>query len=188
MIRLVSQRGEGAEASAGLIDAIDGLLCTQPAVVLAIDGRCGAGKTTLAAALSQKYAPDVRVLHTDDYFLPASMRTKERLSQPGGNLHYERFYDEAVQHISREIETSRYDCASGVMLPPRILPFVRLTIVEGAYSLHPYFGRYYDMAVFMDIDAAEQRRRILARAPARAQRFFDEWIPLEEAYFPTIEA
>ena len=37
---------------------------------------------------------------------------------------------------------------------------------------------------FLDIDEKLQRERILKRnTPVLAQRFFDEWIPLEKRYF-----
>jgi hypothetical protein len=59
-----------------------------------------------------------------------------------------------------------------------------LTVVEGVYALHPAFGRYFDLAVFLDIDPALQRERIRKRnTPALARRFFEEWIPMENAYF-----
>ena len=59
-----------------------------------------------------------------------------------------------------------------------------LTVVEGSYSMHPALGRYYDLAVWVDIDPQTQRARIEARnSPAFAARFFTEWIPLEQAYF-----
>ena len=59
-----------------------------------------------------------------------------------------------------------------------------LTVVEGVYSLHPYFGKYYDLAIFLDIAPDIQKKRIGVRnSPMLARRFFDEWIPMENAYF-----
>ena len=56
--------------------------------IVAIDGRCGAGKSTLA----QKLARDLggRVVCADDFFLRPEQRTPERLAEPGGNLDRER--------------------------------------------------------------------------------------------------
>ena len=36
----------------------------------------------------------------DDFFLPFELRTAERLKEPGGNVHYERFIDEVVSKLS----------------------------------------------------------------------------------------
>ena len=60
----------------------------------------------------------------------------------------------------------------------------QLTVVEGVYATHPAFGRYYDLAVFLDISPEQQRARIVKRNPPfLAERFFGEWIPLENTYF-----
>ena len=54
------------------------------------------------------------------------------------------------------------------------------------YSCHPYFGDIYDIRVFMDVDPAEQQKRILTRnGPEMQPRFISEWIPKEELYFKT---
>ena len=57
------------------------------------------------------------------------------------------------------------------------------TIVEGAYSTHPKFGKYADLTVFYDISPEEQMRRIYERNGAKAAKTFqNKWIPLEENY------
>ena len=68
-------------------------------MVVGIDGMAAAGKTTLAAELADKFCGEV--IHMDDFFLPFELRTAERLKEPGGNVHYERFIDEVVSKIGR---------------------------------------------------------------------------------------
>jgi uridine kinase len=59
-----------------------------------------------------------------------------------------------------------------------------LIVIEGVYSMHPDFGKYYDLAVFLDISPIIQKERILNRNSSLfAKRFFEEWIPLENEYF-----
>ena len=59
----------------------------------------------------------------------------------------------------------------------------RLTIVEGAYALHPQLRDGYDLKVFFQIDPALQSRRILARNGEQMyRRFMEEWIPMENRY------
>ena len=63
-------------------------------LVVAIDGRCASGKSTLAAKLQQGlHCP---VFSLDDFFLRPQQRTPQRLAQPGGNVDYERFRQEVL--------------------------------------------------------------------------------------------
>ena len=50
-----------------LQSAIDRLLKRQDRVIVAIDGKCTSGKTTMASKLAQIY--DCNVFHMDDFFL-----------------------------------------------------------------------------------------------------------------------
>ena len=43
-------------------------------LILAIEGMCASGKTTLANTFIDKYT----VIHIDDFFLPPEKKTKER--------------------------------------------------------------------------------------------------------------
>ena len=73
---------------------IDDLLKTGDQIVIAIDGNCTAGKTTLASVLAKEY--DCNVFHMDDFFLRPEQRTAQRYAQPGGNVDYERFREEVM--------------------------------------------------------------------------------------------
>ena len=55
---------------------IDELLSEKDFVVVAIDGKCTSGKTTLAAKLAEIY--DCNVFHMDDFFLRPEQRTPAR--------------------------------------------------------------------------------------------------------------
>ena len=73
---------------------IEQLLFQNARLILAIDGCSASGKTTLAQRLAERFSGDV--VHMDDFFLPLSLRTPERLAEPGGNVHYERFLEQIV--------------------------------------------------------------------------------------------
>ena len=77
-----------------LLCRVDALLQQKDRVVIAIDGVCGAGKTTLAAKLAEHY--DCNVIPMDDFFLRPEQRTPARFAEPGGNIDYERFYEEVL--------------------------------------------------------------------------------------------
>ncbi|NRT94069.1 hypothetical protein [Clostridium beijerinckii] len=80
-----------------VFDEIKNLLKDNEKLVIAIDGRCGGGKSSLGAILAEEF--DCSLFHMDDFFLPPRMKTKERLAQPGGNVHYERFEEEILKPL-----------------------------------------------------------------------------------------
>ena len=153
-------------------------------LIVAIDGRCGAGKTTLAAALSRETG--CSVIHMDDYFPQPFQRTAERLATPGENVDHERFLAEVLRPL-RDGERAfvrPYDCQSQQIGPAEDIPLTPVIIVEGSYSCHPSLWDEYDLRVFLDVDPTTQMDRIRARnGAAKAEEFRSRWIPLEELYF-----
>ena len=156
--------------------------------IIAIDGRCGSGKSTLASALGTKLSASV--FHIDDFFLPRSMRTEERLAEPGGNFDRERFLSEVLKPVSnmKNVRYRRYDCKTDEIRKAQKIPFTKFIIIEGAYALHPELTPYYDLKVFYDIDKELQAERITARCGEDgATDFFNKWIPLEETYIEEVK-
>jgi len=152
--------------------------------IIAIEGGSASGKTTLAEMLQRVY--DCTVFHMDDFFLRPQQRTPERYSEIGGNIDRERFLAEVLEPLSRgkEINYQRFDCSKMALDEIEHIVPKKLVIVEGAYSMHPEFERFYDFSVFLNISAELQKKRILKRnSPLMAERFFNEWIPLEQKYF-----
>lgn len=170
-----------------VIARIDELLGRQQRVTVAIDGSCGAGKTTLAAALSEHYRCDV--LHMDDFFLRPEQRTAQRYAEAGGNVDYERFSQEVLAPLKagEAFSYRPFDCRTFILAPAVPVVPGNLTIVEGSYSLHPYFGEAYDLKIFLTVSEELQRQRILARPAHLHRRFFEEWIPMENRYFREFE-
>ena len=152
--------------------------------VIAIDGRAASGKSTLAEQLSTLLEADI--IHMDDFFLPLELRSAERLTEPGGNVHYERFCEEVLPYLnSPEMFSYRiFDCSRMDYNGERGISNAQIRIVEGSYSHHPRFGKYADLFVFSDVDEEEQLRRIrLRNGEEKAQMFAMKWIPMEERYF-----
>ena len=176
------------DADQEIVRRVNALLQSKPRVILAIDGNCCAGKTTMAARLGNVLGANV--FHLDDYFLQMHMRTPERFSQPGGNVDSERFLSEVLLPAARG-ETAyvrKYDCHEDVLLDPvPVLPS-RVAIVEGAYSLHPMLAPSYDLKIFYRIEPELQLSRIRARNGAAALKVFQSrWIPLENQYFQALD-
>ncbi|MBQ4354028.1 MAG: hypothetical protein IJC71_03950 [Clostridia bacterium] len=155
-------------------------------LVCFIDGMCGSGKSTLAELLADLF--DARVIHMDDFFLPPDKRTPERLSEPGGNVDYERFRDEVTDHLYDESLTyGVFDCSKMKITSTVTLPKKPLTIIEGSYSCHPYFedGKtpVNGFRIYTECSPDEQKRRILERNGEEMLRMFvSRWIPMEQKY------
>ena len=170
-----------------LKNRIDRLLETGKQILIAIDGNCTAGKTTLAAVLEKEY--DCNVFHMDDFFLRPCQRTAERYAQPGGNVDYERFQEEVLLPLKTENAFSyrpfackTFTLSESVQVMPK-----QLNIVEGTYCLHPYFADPYDLRIFLSVDKQTQKERIQQRPLHLIERFFSDWIPMEKLYFDAFQ-
>lgn len=162
---------------------IDLLLSTKDTVLVAIDGSCTSGKTTLADLLTKEY--NCNIFHMDDFFLQPEQRTPERFMETGGNVDYERFKEEVLIPLAEGTAFSYrpFDCSTFSLSAPVAVSPKKLSIIEGTYSQHPYFGNIYDLTIFLTVTPELRRARILERPAVLHQRFFNEWIPMEQQYF-----
>jgi hypothetical protein len=167
--------------------AIDKLISSDKKTILvAIDGKSTGGKTTLGKYLSKIY--DSNLYHMDDFFLQGFQRTKERMSEIGGNVDYERFLKEVITPILefKEVSYTPFDCSTFTLRYDKTLhlPHKRLNIIEGSYSQHPYFNNPYSLKIFMDIEDNKQLERLSLREnDDKLAKFIELWIPKENAYF-----
>lgn len=153
---------------------------------VAVDGGSASGKSTLGGLLESVYG--CTLFHMDDFFLQPHQRTAERLAEAGGNVDRERFLAEVLLPLSRgeDISYRAFDCSTFTIKEPVTVVPKRLTVTEGAYSMHPELGHLYDLSVFLGVDPELQKNRILKRNSLYlANRFFTEWIPMEAKYFHT---
>lgn len=158
--------------------------------LIAIDGRCGSGKTTLADALSKaveaRFGISCPVLRMDDFYLRPEQRTRERYLEPGGNVDRERFLSEVLRPLAagEEFEYLPLECPALTLGAPKRFAPSPAAIIEGSYSLHPELRPYYGLCVFMSVSKAVQRERLLRREGEEGlERFEARWISLEESYF-----
>ena len=161
-----------------------GVLCEQhESVIVAIDGDAAAGKSTLAGQIAGYFGCDV--IHMDDFFLPPPLRTDERMGEVGGNVHYERFNTEVATPLlaQKAFYFKPFDCTIMDFGDKKTFKPSKLTIIEGAYSLHPTLAHIYNYKIFMQADPTVQMQRIHARNGAEmAKKFESIWIPMEKRY------
>jgi len=175
-------------AVSSLLDKIEALRIKKGRLLIAIDGRSASGKTTLAAYLKKTFG--CNVITMDHFFLQPEQRTPERLSEPGGNVDYERFIEDVLTPILRceGFSYKPFDCRRQSFGDTVSIQDNDMTIVEGAYSCHPRMFEHYDLRVFLSVGPEEQMRRILERnGVERAADFSSKWIPMEESYFSAFD-
>lgn len=167
-----------------ILKKVKELLELKEHIIIAIDGRCAAGKSTLASELKDKTG--CCVIHTDDFFLRPEQRTPQRYQEPGGNVDRERLLEQVLKPLSENqpFFVIAYDCKTQLLSEPvNIIP-QKVTIVEGSYSCHPSLWNLYDLRIFLTVGKEEQLRRIEHRNGKEAlDSFKEKWIPLEECYF-----
>ncbi len=151
--------------------------------VVAVDGPCASGKTTLVDDLAQRIT--FSRIAMDDFFLPPELRTSSRFSERGGNIHYERFIDEVITPLGegKSFTYRRFSCRTLSYDGAVTIPESGLVIVEGSYALHPKFPHYWDTSFLLSIERDEQIRRLSLRSPEKMDMFISRWIPLEDEYF-----
>lgn len=153
----------------------------RPAVV-AIDGRCGSGKSGLGDLMGRLLP--CNVVHMDDYYLPPDRRAENWEQIPAGNMDLARFLQEVLvpAGAGAQIRCRPYDCRSGTLREGTTLPARPLTVVEGSYSQHPLLSARYDLRLFLTCAPEEQRRRLERREGAHFAAYESRWMPLEERY------
>ena len=153
-------------------------------MLMTIDGPSAAGKSIFAEIL--RLVLDAPVIHTDDYCVPHSRKTPERLAIPGGNLDIERLETEIITpHFNQaNIILRRYDCHEN-----RLTEIVHGIpkhgmILEGCYSNLPSIRERAQLRLFLEVSRDVAEKRIARRnTAAEADAFRERWIPLEQAYF-----
>ena len=169
-----------------LISILAAALAQKPTkpLVLALDGRCGSGKTTLADGLARQFPASI-VLHTDDFYLPPAQRVRGWEKTPCANMDLVRLRDEALRpaYEGQPVLYRAYSCRAGAYQPVQELAAQPLVILEGSYSHHPLLVGYETLRVFVTCSREEQTRRLQAREGERYANFAARWIPLEEGYF-----
>ena len=167
---------------------IDRHMAQNSRTIVALDGPCASGKSTIGALLSQLY--DCPLVHMDDFFLPQKQKTPARLSQAGGNIDAERFLSQVLLPVSqgKSAQYQPYRCHTDNFGEWLEVPPSALTIIEGVYALRPDLQPYYSICCYLDAPWSVRRERLLKRCgEGGLARFEALWIPLEQQYFETFQ-
>lgn len=171
-----------------IIDLINNMAHEKNRMIIAIEGKSASGKTTLALKLSKFY--DCNLFRMDDFFLRPCQRTRQRRNKPGGNVDYERFYEEVMVPLNRdsEFKYKPFSCKNDTFLNEVHVKPKKINIIEGVYSMHPMLQISYNFSVFLEIDEELQKERIRERdGEDKFLKYINIWIPMENEYFNSFD-
>ena len=161
-----------------LTDALFDLCKTDKRPVIAIDGRAGAGKTTLAehlsAALSLKYK--VHTLHMDDLYNGWEGAFDHHLT------------DSLTYAVSAHQKSEKYSLATFNWTLKRFnsaieIPQAELLILEGVGSSQTSIRPYLVASIWIDIDADAGLARVLNRDGEAISAHMQNWLRIQEQHF-----
>lgn len=150
---------------------------------MAVDGRGGAGKSTLARMLADGW-PGATVVEMDDFHRPTAER-QPRPGRHGGNYDRERLVKELLEPVSagRPGSYRRYDWDDDRLAEWHEVPADGVVIVEGVYSSSEMLAPYFDLRLWVDCPYDVRLARGLARdGEEMRNRWVQEWMPAEDAY------
>ncbi len=144
----------------------------KAAQVLAVDGRSGGGKSTLAGRLS-RLIPQSVVVHTDDVAWHHSFFDWQELMIDGILKPF--VIGQAVAYRPAAWEARSRPGAIEVPAGTRVV------IVEGVGASRTELAPWLTASIWIQSDLVEAERRGLARdgGTAEAKRFWDEWMAAE---------
>ena len=161
---------------------IEKVLSERKTVIVAIDGRCGAGKTTLAAALAERFRGTV--FHLDDFYLSPQQRAKRIKKEGFANADLKRFENEVLKNISRKEPFSyfKYLPKSGTSEEVKVEVLTAVNIVEGSFCTDASLRAYFDLKIFLTAGLEQRLERLLKRKE-NIEEYINKWIPYEENFF-----
>jgi uridine kinase len=171
---------------------LQGLEHADPAILVAVDGRSGVGKSTLAIQLADRYGGGS--ILADDFYPGGSDLHWMNLSpakRADRVIDWQRLRAEVLEPLlSGHRATWRpFDFQAGKGLAPQTLTQhpVPIIILDGAYSSRPELSDIIDVSVLLVLDDTERRARLLAREGHEFMtRWHRIWDDAEDYYFSMI--
>lgn len=161
-----------------LTDALLDLCKTSKTPIIAIDGRAGAGKTTLASDLAVVLSPrySIKIVHMDDLY-------------PGWDDSLGAHLRDSLvalvdSHIKGEGYTiSHFNWASNQFHSPMKFEKVDLLILEGVGSGQSAIRSNISALIWMEIDANQGLSRVIDRDGSSVAPHMDSWLLQQEQHF-----
>jgi uridine kinase len=171
-----------------VFSAIDQILLDHGTALISIDGNSSSGKTTFSAFLKEIY--QCNLFHMDDYFMKPVIKSGDPFSIYGSNIDFMRLSEEVFEPIIKKKDSIHrlLDTSVHQLSEPVVTKHHLINIIEGAYSMHPYLDKKYDLKIFMKTTYLKQLKRIYQRNGfSRWIDYINRWIPNENRYFRDLD-
>jgi uridine kinase len=171
-------------------ESLAAIRARNPRPIIAIDGRGGAGKSTLARAIVSAFPGAAHIEYDWFHRLQSEITGDERYD-------YQRVFRELITPFKahqRDFKLLRYNWGylsgvpDGFAAEPITLAGVEMVVLEGCGVLHPALLESYDYRIWVDTNAEESRARGMRRDieeygldPERVQKAWAEWGEWERA-------
>lgn len=155
---------------------------TTPLVV-AIDGRSGAGKSSIAAEVAA--ALDVAIIPTDDFYAAhvsnAEWDARTPAQRAADGIDWRRLRANAIEPLMAGRTAAWYPFEFEAKRPDGTFPLATsvvtrdpaaVILLDGAYSARPELADLIDLSVLVDVSPAERRRRLVERD---GKAYMDGW-------------
>ena len=151
--------------------------------VIAIDGPCLSGKTTISNYL--KDCSHLKIVHMDDFFLPKDFQ--KDLTIKDFHIDFTSIILQVLIPFRQGMNHATYlkfNCQKQVYTLAEI-DFDKddILLLEGSYSSSPIMREYIDYHIFIDIDSSIQLSRLKQREDSKYDDYINKWIPKENYYF-----
>jgi uridine kinase len=156
-----------------VIERVRALTQKKDSVLVAIAGRGGAGKSTLAHKIRESI-PSVTVVCLDDFARP---------STPGWN--WERFQHQVLEPFvhRRPGRYQRWDWPTDSPAEWHDVPVIGVLVVEGVSPLRSELGHPWDVTVWVEAPYELRLKRGVERDGEEMRSTWTErWMPEEDAY------
>ena len=158
-------------------DALAAAVAASPARLgrtrlVCVDGRAGAGKTTLAAKLAAAYGDSAAIAHLEDLYEGwAGLPTVA-----------DRVRDELLPSLlaGRPASIRRWDWIADRLGDPLTVPVADALILEGVGSYSRTYDEYVSLVVWVDAPDDVRKTRALDRDGDVFAPYWDQWAADEE--------
>lgn len=188
----LAQPADATSAAATVLELVEQRRSSAP-VMVAIDGRSGGGKSTLAAEIARS-SPSCAVVEGDDFYAGGSEAHWDALSAAekvanGIDWRRQRPVLEALRRGEpgswNGFDWDRFD--GSLRAEVTVCEPAGIVILEGAYSARPELSDLLDLRVLVDVPESVRLARLRARGGDEwHEQWFDRWSSAEDHYFAQV--